>query len=155
MRLLHPDTIQIVAKDLPDSAFKNSTVSRKQVISHAWSECLKWLATKQQHPKMFLTEQQLGWYLSIVKENGNIVECNLNEQLLIKYDSVWIGYVDPDVTYLKRLHFDDSYLFSDAVSLYLKGLNIFPNIFGEEWRKYVPIENLKEIKRIVDKTLDK
>ena len=51
--------------------------------------------------------------------------------------------------------FDDDYLFSDAVSLYLKGVNIFPKIFGDKWEKYCPIISLNEIKRVVTKTIDK
>lgn len=47
--------------------------------------------------------------------------------------------------------FDDSYLFSDACSLYFKGINIFPDIFGDQWRKYVPVENYKEILRQINK----
>lgn len=50
--------------------------------------------------------------------------------------------------------FDSNYLFSDAVSLYFKGINIFPDIFGDEWHKYVPVESLKEIQRQVTKTLN-
>lgn len=159
MRLLHMDTIQIVAMELKNEDFLISTVSQKSVISHAWSEVLKFLATRQNHPKMFLNDEELGVYLYIIKRYGDLVGCNLNESLLLKYDDVWYGYTVyndlNDAKYRLNKHFDNQYLFSDAVSLYLKGLNIFPYMFGSEWRKYVPIEGLKEIQRVVTKTLDK
>jgi len=50
--------------------------------------------------------------------------------------------------------FDNNYLFSDACSLYYKGINIFPDIFGDKWRKYVPVESHKEIVRQCNKFLN-
>jgi hypothetical protein len=35
MRLLHPETLRVIALDCNDDDFKYSTVSRKQIISHA------------------------------------------------------------------------------------------------------------------------
>lgn len=49
--------------------------------------------------------------------------------------------------------FNDDYLLSDACSLYYKGINIFPDIYGDQWRKYIPVENHKEILRQVLKTI--
>lgn len=159
MRLLHPRTLEIISQEMTSVEFLNATVSRKQVVSHAWSECLKYLATRQKHPKMFLDDFTLGCYMYAVRYHGMMIGCNLNGKLIEKYPVVLNGYnhVLKDGYYIEDLlmDFDDNYLFSDAVSLYLKGVNIFPYIFGDEWRKYVPIENLKEIHRVVGKTLDK
>lgn len=160
MRLLHPTTLRIVATELEDSEFDKATVSRKQIISHAWSECLKWLATGHSHPKMFIDDMEdFGKYMKLVKYYGNIVGCNLNEQHVVKYDDVWFGYLQWDSwQFLEdslEQYFDFSYSVSDAMSLYLKGANLYPYLYGEEWRKYVPIENLNEIYRVVGKTLGK
>ena len=159
MRLLHPNTLFTVAKEMKDEEFNKATVSRKQVVSHAWSEVLKYLATRQTHPKMFLDDTTLGIYMRLVHHYGTSIGCNLNESHLTKYDEVWISYLeydDVDLAYDDLMfEFDNDYAFSDAASLYLKGLNIFPYMYYGEWRKYVPIESLKEIHRVVTKTLDK
>jgi hypothetical protein len=159
MRLMHTETINIVAKLMKDEEFTNSTVSRKQFLSHCWSEVLKYLATRQEHPKMWLSDFELGLYMKQIMLFNQFVECNLNEQHLIKYDEVWYGYLRPytedNIKKVLSDSFDSNYLFSDAVSLYFKGLNIFPYIFGDDWRKYVPIENLSEIHRVVGKAMDK
>lgn len=76
MRLLHPSTLYTVAIECKDSDFKSATVSRKQVIAHAWSEGLKYLATKQTHPKMWLDPYELGGYLAAVKMYGDKIGCN-------------------------------------------------------------------------------
>ena len=51
--------------------------------------------------------------------------------------------------------FGDLYVFSDLTSLYFKGVNLFPAIFGDQWRKYVPVESREEIRRQLDKTINK
>jgi hypothetical protein len=165
MRLLHPETIRIVATVCKDEDFSSATVSRKSVIAHAWSETLKYLATKQQHPKMWLTDSQLGAYLRVVKTYGDMVGCKLNQELLPKYEYVSYGYYNyapklKDASDIinanaKSFKFDSTYLFSDCVSLYFKGLNIFPYIYGDDWRRVVPVESLKEIHRQVSKTIEK
>jgi len=164
MRLLDPRTIRVVSREMKDEDFDTSTVSRKQVVSHAWSEIMKYLATKQTHPKMFLGDVELGVYARVVYTYGISIGCNLNETLLIKYDDVWFGYVMfsdlPSCEKFLALHFEEyeggaDYLISDIVSLYLKGLNLYPYVYKENWRKYVPIESLKEIQRVVTKTIDK
>jgi len=153
MRLLHPETLRIIAEENVD--FSNATSSRKQVISHAWSEVLKFKATEQTHPKMFIhNDYNLGVYMSVVKIYGDIAGCNFNEELLKKYSNLYIGYTSFNDRGLLE-YFDVNYLFSDAVSLYFKGINILPFIFGDKWRKYVPVESLTEIHRQVTKTLGK
>ena len=157
MRLLHPETLQIVAEELNDDDFKNATVTRKTVISHAWAEVFKYLSTRQTHPKMFLSDGHLGYYMKLVYLYGTNIGCNFDESKLVKFDDVWYNYLKYDclatLEHSLEDEFDSCYLFSDAVSLYFKGLNIVPYIFGEDWRRYVPIENLKEIYRVVGKTL--
>lgn len=155
MRLLNPETLRIVATVCKDSDFENTTVSRKSIIAHCWSEQLKFLASGKSHPKCFIVYQQdLGRYLRIVKHYGDIAGCNLNVENLIKYDRVYIGFCDDNENDIAD-YFDRDYLFSDCVSLYLKGVNIFPYVFGEDANKYIPIINLKEVHRIVTKTLSK
>ena len=160
MRLLSPLTLEIVS-NMNDAEFKNATISRKTVISHAWSECLKFLATKQIHPKMYLDGEELGQYMAVVKYYGDVVGCNLNAGHLMKYDEVYYGFayassdIERYILQVSKQHFDDIYLFSDAISLYFKGLNIMPHIYGDDWRRYVPIENLKEIHRVVGRAIGK
>ena len=152
MRLLHPKTLEVAANrdDIP-----------KTVISHVWSEVFKWIASGKEHPKMFLKDSyDIGMYMRHVYTMGVRKGCNLNVGLLSKkgYLNIKDGWDDRryDVAMeVFDLYFDDNYLFSDAVSLYFKGHNIFPDIFGNEWRKYVPVESIKEIKRQVDKTLSR
>ena len=131
MRLLSPETLRIVSTLCKDSDFDNATVSRKQIVSHAFTEQLKFLASGKSHPKCFITNHEhLGKYLHLVKHYGDIVGCNLNIENLMKYDLVYIGFcdvysVDDALCYVDE-YFDRDYLFSDAVSLYFKGVNIFP-----------------------------
>lgn len=150
MRLLHPRTLEIIAK-ADNKIFKNATVSKKQIISHAWSEVLKYLAQDKSHPKMFFNnEDEYHIYLHYIYALNKIknVGCNLDfEKINTKYIGVY------DNTHIINKFFNNEYLFSDAVSLYFKGVNIFPKIYGDEWRRYVPIENLEEIFRVVGKTL--
>lgn len=165
MRLLHVETLRIISIVCTDEDFKNATVSRKQVVSHAWSEVLKYLATRQTHPKMWLNDVQLGAYLRVVKTYGDIVECNLDEEMLRKYNDVSYGYFNL-ATNMKQaseiisqnsmsFKFDDNYLLSDCVSLYIKGINIFKYVYGDDWRRICPIESLDEIYRVVGKTIEK
>lgn len=150
MRLLHPRTIQILASH-PEFP--------KTHLAHAWSEVFKYLASGQKHPKMFIDrEYYIGLYLMVIYRSAKDL-CNLNVDLINNLPkNVIEGFKSPYATRnLNKLlgYFNDNYLFSDACSLYFKGTNIFPDIFGDDWRKYVPVESLKEIKRQVDKTLSK
>jgi hypothetical protein len=155
MRLLHPRTIDTIANKMTSVEFLKATSSGKQVISHAWSECLKYLATRQEHPKMFLDDEMLGCYMNYIYTMNESVGCNLNSDLIDdRYPIVKLGFDDPIYSDLD-MFFDDTYLFSDAISLYFKGVNMMPHIYGDQWRKYIPIENLKEVYRVVGKTLDK
>lgn len=151
MRQLHYKTMQIVAyrDDLP-----------KTILSHAWGEVFKFLASKQNHPKVFVIDmKELGKYLGVVYIFGKKKDCKLDKSLvdklpadLIKGFNLAIKWQsDPFIEYMLEPHFDDNYLFSDAVSLYFKGHNIFPDIFGDQWRKYVPVESYDEITRQLSK----
>lgn len=154
MRLLHPRTIEILASH-PEFP--------KTHLSHAWSEVFKYLASGQKHPKMFLKyKDELGYYLAHIYLNsnfGSLVKLdrkkvdNIGGQLVQGWD-IYFGNPE-NALYCLNYYFDENYLFSDACSLYFKGINIFPDIFSDQWRKYVPVESLKEIKRQVDKTLSK
>jgi len=158
MRLLHPTTIHTIANDMTDDDFKKSTVSRRSVLSHAWSEVLKYMATKQTHPKMFLkSEYDLGTYMAYLKSYGDKIGCNMNVENLMKYDDLYYGFCNIYTESEMRLkyYFNTDYQFSDCVSLYLKGANLFEYIYGSEWRKLVPIESLDEIYRVVGKTIEK
>ena len=153
MRLLHPSTIKYVI-EADESVFKNATSSRKQILSHVWSEVFKYFGSEKQHPKVsFLKAEYLLAYLDdlYLKING-LVRCDEKklENLKNKYRKI-----NKCMDFRYHLEFDDNYLFSDLVSLYFKGVNLFPQRFGDDWRKYVPVESLKEIKKQVDKTLDK
>lgn len=147
MRLLHPTTLAIASRreDIP-----------KTVISHAWSEVFKMYGSGQKHPKMFLGSDYLyGVYLRVVYEKGINSGCNLDVNKVAKLpDSVINGFEAISMGELLQF-FNNDYLFSDACSLYFKGINIFPDIFGDDWRKYVPVESHKEIHRQVTKTLTK
>ena len=77
MRLLHPQTLVTIATS-NELDFTKSTASRKQAISHAWSEILKYLATRQTHPKMFLDDIKLGNYAKLVYLYGIQIGCNFN-----------------------------------------------------------------------------
>jgi hypothetical protein len=155
MRILHPTTLKIASErnDIP-----------KTVISHVWSEIFKWKSSGQKHPKMFIEDEEfLGCYLAFVYRVSIIKGCNfdnykishLGEEInrVFKKCSEELGYKRLLQCIYPTKEFDNNYLFSDACSLYYKGINIFPDIFGDQWRKYVPVESLKEIKRQVDRTL--
>lgn len=148
MRLLHPKTIKICAK-----------IGYKTVIAHAWAEVFKYLASKQTHPKMFIkSEYYLGLYLQIVYRSGISIGCKFDNKNVNKLDQkIRNGFNAPyTARNLINLadYFDDNYLFSDACSLYFKGINIFRYLF-DDWRKYVPVESRKEIIRQCEKTLKK
>jgi hypothetical protein len=114
---------------------------------------------------MWLNDIQLGVYARVVKTYGNIVDCNLDEELLNKYNDVAHGYFNLATTLKvaseiiecnnQSFKFDDNYLFSDCTSLYFKGINIFQYVYGDDWRRLLPIENLDEIRRVVGKTIEK
>lgn len=147
MRLYHPRTLQIFAsrKDIP-----------KRYSCSAWSEIFKWKASGKSHPKMFIDDDyDLGAYLHFAYDWAVFKGCKLDFGKIKKLDiDMQIGF-NHYVDYNFDKYFDDNYLFSDACSLYFKGINIFPDIFGDEWRKYVPVESHKEIKRQVDEYLNK
>lgn len=171
MRLLHVETLRIISLVCTDDDFKNATVSRKQVISHAYTEVLKYLATRQIHQKMWLSDFKLGIYLRTVRYFADMIGCNFNEELIEKYREVQTAYniasrsfsdeytLEESLEYIHNLKewmsLDDNYLFSDCTSLYFKGINIFKYVYGDDWRRLVPIENLDEIYRVVGKTIEK
>jgi hypothetical protein len=149
MRLLHPRTLEICAMrdDIP-----------KTVLSHAWSEVFKYIASGKKHPKMFLNSKTLlFYYLGFVYKFGTDKGCNFDKNKVPKSYKSDFNRGRRDVCdysccrFLNGLEidfaFDDDYLFSDACSLYYKGINIFPDIFGDDWRKYVPVESRVEIIR--------
>lgn len=143
MRLLHPETLKILSRrdNIP-----------KTHLAHCWAELFKWKASGQKHPKMFLTNDvQVGSYMRLVYDYGILRGCDLDRNKAIKINlTIGVAFIRPrHESYLDL--FDDNYLFSDAVSLYLKGVNIFPDIFGDKWRKYVPIESHKEMLRVLGK----
>lgn len=153
MRLLHPKILEIVANrpDLP-----------KTIISHAWSEVFKFKGSGQKHPKMFIDDDyDLGVYLGIVYWCGEKHGCKLDKNKIFSLNNeIQKGFTELNILTLiehfdSDKYFNDNYLFSDLCSLYYKGYNLFPNVFGDDWRKYVPVESLKEIKRQVDKTISK
>jgi hypothetical protein len=156
MRLLHPRTVQILAThadELPHA---------RRSLASCWAEIFKWKASGQKHPKQFITDDKtLGVYLFWLWTNAlgicNLDDSNvkkLGKEVLYGWNIFFVGKFLQDFIYSAK-EFDDFYLFSDACSLYFKGCNIFPYIFGDEWRKYVPVESLKEIQRQVTKTLNK
>jgi len=146
MRLYHPRTLQILSerKDIP-----------KRYSCSVWSEIFKWKASGQVHPKCFINNDfHLGVYLKIVYELATAKDCNLDKSKIKSLsEKVQDGFnngVGFDRTILSD-YFDSNYLFSDACSLYFKGINIFKDIFGDDWRKYVPVESYKEILRQINK----
>lgn len=158
MRLLHPRTLEIAANryDIP-----------KTVISHVWSEIFKWKANGKPHPKMFIeSDFDLGVYMFWVYSCSITKNCNLDSSKIKKLSAAiqsgWEAsrlckfvYITRNANEFINLKKNKDYLFSDACSLYYKGINIFPDIFGDEWRKYVPVESHKEILRQVTKTINK
>lgn len=159
MRLLHPQTLFTLATS-NELDFTKSTVSRKQAISHAWSEVLKFLATRQPHPKMFLDEIKLGNYAKLVYLYGTEIGCNFNREFLEKYPLVFkeFNYIT-SISHANRelfYSFDELYLMSDCVSFHMKGLNLGESVYGKnKWRKICPIEGLQEIVRVTQKAIDK
>jgi hypothetical protein len=148
MRTLHPQTINIAS---------NNSIP-KTVLSHAWAEVFKFYMSKQKHPKMFIDNDFLmGVYLKYIYLKSLKRGCNFDKDKIKSLPSnVLLGFNNYNTNLKQELlntYFDDSYLFSDACSLYYKGINIFPDIYGNNWRKYVPVESIKEIKRQIDKTL--
>jgi hypothetical protein len=150
--------------ELDNKEFKKATSSKKQIISHAWSECHKFLAQEKTHPKMFIEDlRDFGMYMQLIYKAGEKTGCKLDKSLIDTLDKEIIdGFNSQDFESLIRnlldSYFDWDYLISDANSLYYKGLNIFPYVYDEEsqdWKKYVPVENLKEIQRQIEKTLKK
>ena len=115
---------------------------------------------------MFIqNDYDLGIYLSVVYEFATKKGCKFNlDKIKNLNKNIRDGFYDhfyatPSVKTRKerRLnkYFDDNYLFSDATSLYFKGINIFPYLFPKDHRKYIPVENHKEIVRQCNKTLNK
>ena len=153
MRILHPKTIRIIANE--DIDFTKSTSSRKLVLSHSWSEMIKFKSQDKPHPKVFITDDfDLGCYMAYIYQENEKVGCKLDSSKLEKFEELFVGFTSCAISRINK-YFDDNYLFSDCVSLYFKGVNIFPFVFGDDWRKYVPVESLKEIQRQVNKTLEK
>lgn len=159
MRLLHPQTLftLVTSKGLD---FTKSTVSRKQAISHSWSEVLKYLATRQEHPKMWLDDEHLGVYAKLVYIYGLQIDCNFNSSHLEKYSLVYDHFCSTETIRFANVilssMFDELYLMSDCASFHMKGLNLGEVIFGKnKWRRIVPIESLNEIIRVSNKTIDK
>ena len=153
IRLLHPLTITTITYGNLD--FSKSTVTQKTTISHAYCEVLKFLATRQIHPKMFLdSDYDYGQYLKFVSMHAEVIGCKFNYDNITKYPEVWRGF--KDVLNRDKLfsYFNEMYLFSDCVSLQYKGLDIGSKLFAD-WRKLIPIESVKEINRVTSKTLDK
>ena len=148
MRQLHPKTIWIASwrDDIP-----------KTVISHCWAEVFKHVKTQQKHPKCFIDDEHyLGVYLRYVYDMGIKKGCNLDRDKVKTLPArIQTGFETTDIPFDSMMaeYFDDIYLFSDACSLYFKGINIFPDIYGDKWRKYIPVESRMEIKRQIDKTL--
>lgn len=135
--------------------FNKATVTQKTVISHAYCEVLKYLATRQPHPEMFLgSDYNYGQYLKFVSDIAEQVGCRFNYDNIQKYPEVWDGFCDKLDRDKLFGYFDELYLFSDCLSLHMKGLDVGYVLF-DNWRKLVPIESLKEIQRVTTKTLEK
>lgn len=152
MRLLHPRTLEIVSVR-PDIT--------KKIISNVFNDIFKWKEDGIDHPKMFITDDaMLGRYLSLVYFYSVVRGCYLTISRVDTLSQETIDCFNAALTnttltwYLKQLsqYFDDNYLFSDACYLYFRGINIFPEIFGNSWEKYVPIVSLNKIGRYVNKT---
>jgi len=131
MRLLHPKTIEILA---------NHPEFPKTHLSHVWSEVFKYLTSGKKHPKMFIDNpEDIGRYMKYLYTFASKVACKFDTKKIFKLDKEIVDAfttVDTFYDWHKESfnnYFDDNYLFSDAVSLYFKGTNIFPDIFGDEW----------------------
>lgn len=108
---------------------------------------------------MFIDDDyDLGMYLRYVYKFATEKGCNLNIDLaenklssdIAKGFGIVGDYFDKEsenvlIGEIVHKYFDNNYLFSDACSLHYKGVNIFPDIYGDEWRKYILV--LKVIKR--------
>ena len=159
MRLLHPKVLFTIATS-QELQFEKSTVSRKQAISHAYCEVLKYLATRQTHPKMWLTDEQLGVYVKLVYLYGLQICCNFNSDNLEKYPIVYDNFISTksisEANNILSEEFDELYLMSDCVSFHMKGLNLGEVVFGKDkWNRIVPINGLHEIVRVAQKAIDK
>lgn len=155
MRLLHPKTLAILASH-PEFP--------KTHIAHCWSEIFKWKANGKPHPKMFIDDDYaLGSYLRFVYENGIEIGCNLdsnkinnlNEEIKEGFNGPRIIFIGKELKADFEKYFDSNYLFSDACSLYYKGINIFEDLFTGESQKYIPVISHKEIIRQCTKTCSK
>lgn len=157
MRLYHYRTLQILAsrEDIP-----------KRYSCSVWSEIFKWKASGQKHPKMFIDDEIiLGRYLFIVYILALVKGCKLDKDkvknlsrdikcgFVYQKDKYEYGVYDDNDRFDE--YFDDNYLFSDACSLYFKGINIFPDLFPDNPEKYIPVISHKEIIRQCNKTLNK
>lgn len=149
MRLYHPKTLQILASR-PDIPLRYST--------SVWSEIFKWKSSNKSHPKVFIyNDTDVGVYLRYCYDLATNKGAKLDKTKILKLNQlINDGFNNYSLSDLHRMtiqYFDKDYLFSDAVSLYLKGINIFPDIFGVSWKKYCPIISHKEIVRVVNKHL--
>lgn len=110
---------------------------------------------------MWLTDKELGVYMLFLYKLGSEIGCKFDIEKIKKYPFVYDSFSDNyyrTISYIgdKIMSFGgftDDYLFSDCISLYFKGANIMPYIYGEDWCRLVPIENLEEVFRVVSKTL--
>lgn len=149
MRIYHPKTLQILAsrKDIP-----------KRYSCSVWSECFKWKASGKPHPKQFIDDDEaLGSYLALVFKLATLKGCDLDDNKIRKLGSSVLCGWNADFAYGREeywRYFDDNYLFSDACSLYFKGINIFEDLFPESPAKYIPVISHKEIIRQCNKTLN-
>lgn len=153
MRLLHPKTILIVS---------SSDHFPKTILSHAWAEVFKWIASGKDHPKMFFERdhhQLIAYYLNFVFRRANQRGCSFHEEVIYKHQNLIPHWqhankmtIDELQIYLTR-YFHPDYVFSDACSLYYKGVNIFQNLYGQDWRRLVPVESHEEIIRQCNKTI--
>jgi hypothetical protein len=144
MRLYHPTTLKILSEraDIP-----------KRYSCSVWSEIFKWKASGKPHPKCFIEDDyNLGCYIRLVYNLAIKKGCKLDINKIKKLSyKINRGFSQTMYEIYYQEYFDDNYLFSDACSLYFKGINIFPDIFGDEWRKYIPVESYKEILRQINK----
>lgn len=148
MRLYHPKTLRILAQ--------RKDISKRFSVT-AWSEIFKWVASGKPHPKMFIDNlYDLGAYLRLVYNLAQAKDCNLDITKIKSLGSeIEDGFNETVYPFweVEKHYFDNNYFFSDLCSLYYKGVNLFPDAFKKNWRKYVPVESHKEIHRQITKTL--
>jgi hypothetical protein len=153
VRQLHPRTLEILANNDEYPAYP---------ISHCWSEVFKWLGSRQNHPKVFIIkEYDLGVYLAYIYnmnalKNRCLLDKNKINNLSTKLQLGFKNYYGINGGYVPGLfsvYFNDNHLFSDVCSLYYKGINIFPEIFGDDWKQYCPVISHKEIIRQCEKAV--